>query len=68
MAARALFAFQVGEREDDEPIEPSENALLGALLVAEARAVALNFQQNFVQFAEAWAKLQKQRGRRPRRR
>lgn len=68
MAARALFAFEAGEREDGEPIEPSENALLGALLRAEERAVALNFQANFVQFAEAWAKQQKQRARRPRKR
>jgi hypothetical protein len=67
MAARALFAFQVGERDGDD-IEPSEKALLGALLRAEERAVSLNFAENFVEFAQAWAKLQKQRTRRPRRR
>lgn len=67
MAARALFAFEAGEREGDD-IEPSDKALFGALLRAEERAVGLNFAENFVEFAQAWAKMQKQRSRRPRRR
>jgi hypothetical protein len=69
MAARALFAFQIGECEDDEQRSyPSADALLGAVLLSEARGVLLNFAENFVSFAEAWAKQQKARGRRPRRR
>lgn len=65
MAARALFAFEAGE-QDGEDIEPSERALLGALLRAEERAVELNFAENFVTFVEAWAKMHKSRGRRRR--
>jgi hypothetical protein len=68
LAARALFAFQVGEREGDVPIEPSENALLGALLETERRAVEIQGWENCAQFFEAWAKVQKAKMRRPRRR
>lgn len=65
MAARALFAFQIGASvEVDGAREPTSEALLGALLHAEERAVTLQFAENFAQFVETWMKVQKARGRR----
>lgn len=67
MAARALFAFQIGESVDiDGRREPTKDALLGALLHAEARAVLLTFAENFANWGEMWVKVQKARSRKPR--
>lgn len=67
MAARALFAFHVGQTElvDDIP-EPTAEALLGALLHAENQAVQIRFSENFAEFAMAWAKSIKARSKRRR--
>ncbi len=64
LAARALFAFQIGEStEVDGRREPSADALLGALMHSEDRAVAIQFADNFSKWAEMWVKTQKARGR-----
>jgi hypothetical protein len=63
LAACALFAFQVGETVDvDGEKQPSDMALLGALLRVEERAVALQFAENFGEWCKAWVKSKKGRG------
>jgi hypothetical protein len=60
--AYALFAFQIGESEDVDGIrEPTDRALLGALLRAEDRAMQLQFAENFAEFCKAWVKSKKGR-------
>jgi hypothetical protein len=62
LAARALFAFRAGERADGPPIEPSERAMVGALLEAEWRAADIATAENFIEWVKAWVK--SKRGRR----
>ncbi len=64
LGARALFAFHIGEStEIDGRREPSADALLGAMMHQEMRAVELQFAENFAKWAEMWVKVQKARGR-----
>jgi len=69
LAARALFAFEIGEGVDvDGERWPSDMALLGGLMKSEERAVVMQFAENFTKFVEMWMKVQKVRSRGSRKR
>lgn len=61
LGGRALFAFQHGER--DENGEPSEAALLGAIMHSEFQAAMISWMRAWDAFIGLWVKIQRALGR-----
>lgn len=50
IGARALLAFSQDERDKDVPSEPSDDALLGALMHSEAQAAMVMIAKIMIRF------------------
>jgi len=61
LGGRALFAFQHGEVDSEG--EPTERALLGAIMHSEFQAAMISWMRASDAFIGLWVKIQKALGR-----
>lgn len=64
LGARALLAFQRNETIDGKPDgDPSEDALLGAIMTAEHQLAGIQTLELLGEWAKSWAQNKRQRAR-----